>query len=146
MGIETIIAGLSAVVGVIGGIAQANATSSAAAAQKEANAIEGAQNAVASTNSRRERVREQRIRRAQILAASENQGVTGSSGQIGAVGALSTNLATMVSTSLGESKANAGINKNLQAAADFTSQANMIGAWTDTIQTGLGGFKSIFDT
>jgi hypothetical protein len=146
MGIEVIIAGLTAAVSVIGGIAQSSAASSAAAAQREANAIEGAQNQVASTNSRRERVREQRIRRAQIIAASENQGVTGSSGQVGAVGALSTNLAGLVSTSLGESRANAGINRNMQAAADFTAQGNMIGAWTDTINAGLGGFKSIFDT
>lgn len=145
MGIELVLAGLSAVVGVVGGIMQANATSAAAGAQKEANNIQAAQQETASTESRRQRIREQRIRRAQIIATSENQGTSGSSGQVGAVGALSTNLANLVGNSLGESKANAGINRNTQKAADFTSEANTIGAWTNTIQQGIGGFQSIFD-
>lgn len=145
MGIELVIAGLSAVVGVVGGIMQANAASSAAAAQKEANLVQGAQQENVSAESRRQRIREQRIRRAQIIAASENQGTTASSGQVGAVGALSSNLAGLVSSSMGESKANAAVNRHTQAAADFTSTANTIGAWTNTIQQGIGGFKSIFD-
>lgn len=145
MGIELVLGGLSAIVGVIGGIMQANATSAAAGAQKEANNIQSAQQKTVAVESRRQRIREQRIRRAQIIAASENTGTSASSGQVGAVGALSTNLAGLIGNSLGESKANAGINKNTQAAADFTSSANAIGAWTNTIQQGIGGFSSIFD-
>ena len=145
MGIELVLAGLSAVVGVIGGIAQANATASAANAQREVNNIQGAQQETAAAESRRQRIREQRIRRAQIIAASENAGTNSSSGQIGAVGALSTNLAGLVGSSLGESKANAAVNKYGQKAADYTAQANTIGAWTNTIQQGLGGFQTIFD-
>lgn len=145
MGIELVLAGLSAVVGVIGGIAQANATASAANAQREVNNIQGAQQETAAAESRRQRIREQRIRRAQIVAASENQGTSASSGQIGAVGALSTNLAGLIGNSLGESRANAGVNRNSQRAADFTANANMIGALTNTVQQGIGGFQSIFD-
>lgn len=146
MGIELIVAGLSAVVGVIGGIMQADAANSAANAQKEANAIQGAQQQVAGQESRRQKVREERIRRAQIIAASENTGTTGSSGQIGAVGALSTNLNGLIGSSLGESKANAAVNRNTQRAADFTAQGNQIGAWTNVLQQGLSGFQSVFDT
>lgn len=145
MGIETVIAGLSAIVGIIGGIASANAASAAAASEKEAKNVQAAQQQTASSESRRARIREERIRRAMILAQSENQGTAGSSGQVGAVGALSTNLAGLIGSSLGESKANAAVNKNLQQAADFTSQSNTISAWTNTIQTGLSGFKSVFD-
>lgn len=145
MGLEIILGGLSAIIGVIGGIAQANAASQAAAAEKEARNIQGAQQQTASAESRRQRIREERIRRAQILAVSENQGTGASSGQVGAVGALSTNLAGLVGSSLGESRANAGVNRNLQRAADFTSQANTIGAWTGVAQTAIGGFQSIFD-
>lgn len=145
MGIELILTGLSAVVGVIGGVMQANATAAAAGAQREANNIQGAQQETASAESRRQRIREARVRRAQIVAASENQGTSASSGAIGAVGALSTNLAGLVGSSLGESRANAGVNRNGQRAADFTAEANMIGAWTNTIQQGIGGFQSIFD-
>jgi len=145
MGIQLILGGLSAIVGVIGGIAQASATASAAAAEKEAREISGAQQETVALESRRQKVREARIRRAQIIAASENTGTTGSSGQVGAVGALSSNLAGLVSSSLGESKANRAINSNLQRAADFTSAGNAFGAWTNTIQAGIGGFQTIFD-
>lgn len=144
MGIEVVIAGLSALVGVVGGIAQANAASAAAQQQREAKEIQTAQQKTAGIESRRQRIREERIRRAQIIAASENQGTSASSGQVGAVGALSSNLAGLIGNSLGESKANAAVSSKLQSAADFTSQANTIGAWTNTIQQGLGGFQSIF--
>lgn len=145
MGLELILGGLSAIVSLVGGMAQADATRQAAAAQKEANQIEAAQQQVNSTESRRSRVREARIRRAQIIAASQNQGSSGSSGALGAVGALGTNLGTMNALSLGQSAANRGINENLQRAADFTAQANEIGAWTNTISQGIGGFATIFD-
>lgn len=145
MGLEVIFGVISAVVGVVGGIAQANAASQAAAAQKEANNVQSAQQKVASAESRRQKVREERIRRAQIIASSENSGTTNSSGSLGAQGALATNLAGMVSFSQGESRANSAYNSNMQRAADFTSQANTIGAWTNTIQNGIGGFQTIFD-
>lgn len=145
MGLETIVAGLSAIVGVVGGVMQASAASSAAAAQKEANAVASAQQQITSAESRRAKIREARIRQAQILAASENQGTSGSSGEIGAVGALSTNLSGLISSSLGEAKANSAINSHLQTAQNFTDRANTIGAWTDTIQSGLSGFNSVFD-
>lgn len=145
MGIELALTALSAVVGLVGGVMQADAASQAAASQKEANAIQGAQQQTASMESRRQKIREQRIRRAQMLAASENAGTGSSSGELGAVGALSTNLSGLLGSSLGESKANAGINKYTQQSADFTSSANAIGAWTNTIQSGISGFQSIFD-
>ncbi len=159
MGIELVLAGISAVVGIFGAIGAAGAASEAAAAQrnaaamqKEANAIEGASNKNVSTESRRQRVRESRIRRAQIIAASENQGTSKSSGQIGAVGALSTNLAGALGSSLGSSAAATGINNANQKSADYIGQANeaaqrgnTIGAWTGAIQKGIGGFSSIFD-
>lgn len=144
MGIELVISGLSALTGVIGGIAQANAVSAATRNQKEANNVASAQQQSASAESRRQRIREQRVRRAQILAASENQGTASSSGEIGAIGALSTNLAGMIGSSLGEAKANTAINRYNQKAADSMATANTIGAWTNTIQQGLGGFNSVF--
>lgn len=144
MGLEVILGAISGIVSVFSGMAQANATKQAANAQKEANKVQAAQQEVQSTDSRRQRVREARIRRAQIIAASENQGTTGSSGATGAVGALSSNLSGIFSASLGDSKANAGINANLQRAADYTAKANAIGAWNNVFQSGISGFQSIF--
>jgi hypothetical protein len=144
MGLELILGGIGAIINVFSGMAQANATKQAANAQKEANKVQAAQQEVQSTESRRQRVREARIRRAQIIAASENQGTSGSSGAVGAVGALSSNLSGMFSSSLGDSKANAGINTNLQKAADYTANANAIGAWANVFSSGISGFQSIF--
>lgn len=144
MGIELVIGGLSAIASVIGGIAQANATAAAAAQEREARSIQAARQQTASAESRRQRIREERMRRAMILAAAENQGTSSSSGAVGAVGALSTNLAGLIGSSLGEGKANAAVNRRMQSAADYTSQANSIAGWTNTIQSGLGGFQSIF--
>ncbi len=145
MGIELVLGALSIAVGVIGGIAQASSTAAAASEQREARNISGAQDKIRSMEDRRARIREDRIRRAQLLAASENTGTTGSSGQIGAIGALSTNLAGLVGSSLGESRANEAINGAVQRSADHQSTANQIGAWTNTIQGAIGGFSSVFD-
>ncbi len=145
MGLEVILGGLSAITGIIGGIAQANAAGQAAAAQAEANAIEGAQTENNAVESRRQRIRENRIRRAQMLAAAENTGTTGSSGQIGAVSALNTNLGGLVANAAGNTQANKSISSNLQRAANFQTQSNTIGAWTNTIQQGFSGFSTIFD-
>lgn len=147
MGLEigVIIAGISAAVGVVGQVAASGAAAASAAAQKEANAIGAAQTKVDSLESRRQRIREERIRKAQILAASENTGTSGSSGQIGAIGALSTNIGGLIAQSSGQSKTNAGINKNNQKAADYDTQAQIISGFTGAIQNGLNSFGSIFD-
>lgn len=145
MGLELVLGALSVVVGVAGGIAQANTAAAAAGEMREARAISGAQDRVRSLEDRRARVREDRIRRARILASSENTGTTGSSGQVGAIGALSTNLAGLIGTSLGESRANEAVNAATQRAADLGAQADTIGAWTNTLQRGLSGFASVFD-
>jgi len=159
MGLELILAGVTAVVGIFGAIGATSAASQSAALQrqaadqqKEANSISAANDQNNALTSRRQKVREARIRRAQIIAASENQGTSKSSGQVGAVGALSTNLSGMLGSSLGTAAAATGINAANQRSADFIGQANeatqrgnTIGAWTGAIQKGIGGFSSIFD-
>lgn len=159
MGLELILGGISALVGIFGAVGQMDAANRSAAAQRdaaaqqrEANNIQAAGQQNASTENRRQRVREARIRRAQILAASENAGTNSSSGSVGAVGALSTNLSGLLGNSLGETAANKGINAANQRSADFMGVARQaeqdgatIGAWTGAIQSGISGFSSIFD-
>jgi hypothetical protein len=159
MGLELILGAVSAIVGIFGAIGQADAANRSAAAQaqaaaeqKESNQIQAAGTENTSSESRRQRVREGRIRRAQIIAASENAGTGQSSGQVGAVGALSTNLSGLLGSSLGEAAANRGINASNQRSADFMGVARqaeadgaVLGAWTGAIQSGISGFSSIFD-
>lgn len=145
MGIELIISGISALVGIVGAVGQMGAAAEAAAAQRESRDIGSAQQKVNAQESRRQRVREERIRRARMLAASENVGTSRSAAEIGAVGALSTNLAGLFGQSLGEAKSAIGMNAADQRAADAQNTANTIGAWTGVIQGGLSGFQSVFD-
>lgn len=145
MGIELIFGAISAVVGIAGAVMQAGAASEAAAAQRESRDIGAAQQKVNSQEDRRQRIREERIRRARILAASENVGTSRSSGEVGAIGALSTNLAGLFGQSMGQSKSNEGMNAADQRSADAINSGNMIGAFTGAIQSGIGGFASVFD-
>lgn len=158
MGLELVIGGLTALASVIGGIAQAGAIQQQAGAmreaanqEREARKIESAQQQTVSGESRRQRIREERVRRAQIIAASENQGTSGSSGVIGATGALSSNLSGLIGSSLGQSKANSAISNRLQSAADWTAKGNEYAAQGqatasifNAIGSGLSGFSSIF--
>lgn len=147
MGIEIglIIAGISAVVGIAGAMASADAAKQSTTAQKEAKDIQVAQGKVQTLESRRQKLREERIRRARIIATSENTGTGSSSGAIGSVGALQTNLSGMVASASGESKANNGISRQNQIAADADQNARTISGFTGAIQGGLSSFKTIFD-
>lgn len=145
MGLSLIFGAISAVVGIVGAIGQANAASQAAAAQRESRDIGSAQNKINAQNDRRARVREERVRRARIQAAAQNVGTSRSSGEVGAIGALSTNLAGLFGQSYGQSKANEGMNAADQKAADAINSGNMIGAFTGAIQSGISGFSSVFD-
>lgn len=143
--IGLILSGVSAVVGVVGNVAAANAANNAAGQQKEANNVANAQQQINSIDDRRQRIREERIRRARIMADAANVGTNGSSGEAGAVGALDTNLAGLVAQSSGQGKANAGINTLSQSAADFNNQAQFISGIAGGIQNGLDRFQTIFD-
>lgn len=144
MGVELVLGVLSLAVGVVGGIAQAGAAQQAVNAQKESNAIAAAQTTTNSIENTRQRVREERVRRAQIIAAAENQGTTASSGESGALGSLGSNFGTLVSNAAGNSNANSGINASNQKAADATAQSNMIGSMTNLAQSSIKTFGTIF--
>src|SRR5690606_1636712 len=67
---------------------------------------------------------EERVRRARILQSAENTGVEGSSGEIGALGALSTNLGANLGFNASRLASSNRISAASQAAADYTSDAN----------------------
>lgn len=68
---------------------------------------------------RRNQIREERVRRAKILQASENTGVGDSSGAYGAVDSLSTQLNNNLGINAGRAAAGDRIGGYLQNAADF---------------------------
>lgn len=116
-------------------------------AAEEQRGIQGEQkaaNAEAAAAERRQQVREARIRRAQILQSAENTGTAASSGEVGALSSLSTQLNTNLGTNASSLNRAGRISNMSQRAADAGSQANqhMMNAGVYQGLSNLGG--SIF--
>lgn len=121
MGIET--AALIILVGATA--AQYSAQQKAAGEQEKAQKEQQAMNAAKAAQERRQQVREERIRQARLLQASENTGTTDSSGQIGAEGSLATQLQGNVGFNLGLQRSAANISRFNQNATDYLEEAQM---------------------
>lgn len=146
MGFGIVLGAVSAVVGLAGAFMQSNAASAAAAEQREARRVASNQQQIEGLESRRAAIREERVRRARIMQSAANVGAAGSSGELGATGALATNLGSMFSQATGRSRAAEAINTANQSAADFLTKADTIGAWTAGISGALGAFgNTVFD-
>lgn len=94
---------------------------------------------------RRQQIREERIRRARVIASSENTGVEGSSGEIGAVSSLSTNLSTNIGANAASVFSGGLISQYAQDAANagYSMQSNLSRAQNASTVAGFGG--SIFN-
>ena len=159
MGIEVIIAGISAAVGVGSAIQQQSAQKKAQDAQNRANEEQTkarqeqqAGQAAQAAQERRAQIREERSRRARILQSSENTGVGISSGAVGATGGLATELGANLGANLGAIQRGQNISQFGQNAADFMSSAQshindantwgQIGSLSTSIFNQVGGFKN----
>lgn len=95
----------------------------AANEQRKARNVQEARSAEAAMNERRKQYREERIRRAQIIAASENTGVSGGSGELGSLAGLSTKAGAAIGSNIGGIAAGQAISQYEQTAADFLGSA-----------------------
>lgn len=100
----------------------------AAQEQKKAMQSQRAQNESQAMTERRRQLREERVKRARILATSQASGATASSGEVGALGSLSTELSSNLGFNAGALSNASDISIFNQKAADFTSEANKLGA------------------
>jgi hypothetical protein len=94
--------------------------------QKKIQREQQAQNAGQQAAERRRLVREERVKRARVIASSNAAGTSGSSGEAGAIGSLSTQLNTNIGSSLSQVKSANDISIFAQASSDFMSQANQL--------------------
>lgn len=145
MGIELIIAGVSAVASTAFGVVGAIQASRAAKEEEKANDVAEARDENRRREQLRQRVREERIKRAQIINSAENTGASNSSGVVGATGALSSSLGGVFSFSRAEKKATEGINRANQNAANYYNSAQLFGAAADLSKSVGTGFSTIFD-
>lgn len=122
----------------------------AADEQKKINAQTEARQAQEAARERRQQLREERVKRARVLQSAENMGVSGSSGQIGAVGALSTNLSSNIGDNLGALNTARTISRHSQRQADYIGAANQnnanaslwgqVGSFGGSLFNQAGGF------
>lgn len=140
MGIEVAFGVAALAIGVISGVNQMNSAAQttkattqavkkekdAAKQQKEARRVMKASSKVQALEQRRQVIREERFRRAQMLQAAENTGTGGSSGESGAVSALGANLGGMIGLQRSETRANSAVNRYEQKALDLRTDSNAI--------------------
>lgn len=137
MGLEAVVIASLALTGA-SAVMQIQGQQEASREQKKARKEQQAVNAAQAAQERRQQIREERIRRARILQASENTGVTESSGEAGAVGALATQLQGNVGFNLGMQRSASNISDFQQNAQDALDQAAM---WGQIRQLGMSIFN-----
>lgn len=115
--------------------------------QQEGLDIATAQRKSVDLANKRQQLREERIRRAQIEQASANQGVGGSSGEAGAVSALGAQVGANVASINQGQMAAEGISGAMSRAAGAGQRAQIaqgVASLSGTVFSGAGGFNSIF--
>lgn len=156
----TVIAAVAVGVSAVGTVMQMEAAkdakkaqSQAAEEQSKANAEQKAQNAAQAAAARRQAIREERVKRARVMQAATNTGVSQSSGEMGATGSLSTQLGANLGFNLGANASADRISNYNQNAADLIGSAQnkmadaqmwgSIGSLGTSVFSAAGGFKSV---
>ena len=152
MGIELAIGAAALALGAVSTGVNVAAAGSAASDRKKAfdaetksNNVQIAQAQINSSYDRRARIREDRVRQAQIAQGSENGGTAGSSAEAGALGSLRSNFDALGAQSSGQSKANVGLNRYNQEAAQYDQNARNTLAWNDVFQSGVKTAQNVFN-
>lgn len=104
-------------------VASVDQQQKARSAQKQAASEQKAMNAADAMRERQRQMREERIARARIEQSSINTGVSGSSGEIGALSSLATQLSSNIGANLGKIQAANSISDFEQTAADALNRS-----------------------
>lgn len=125
----------------------------AAQEQQKAGAQQSAQNAQSAALERRQQVREERVRRAQILNQAELTGTSGGSGEAGAIGGMSQQLGSNMGVNQSSILRGQSISGFLQNSANLQTAAqrsqNIGQMWGQIGQLGgtafaqAGGWKAL---
>ena len=148
----------AAAVGTVASISQGQAArrdaERAANEQKKINAEQAAANTMQFERERRQQVREERIRRSQILNTAAQTGTEGSSGEAGAIGGMSSNLGANMGTNQASLVRGQTITGFAQKAADYQTQSQShmgrSSMWGSVANLGTsmfgaaGGFNTVF--
>lgn len=114
----------------------------AAKEQKYANQVQTSQEQIRSRLARRRAAKEERQRRATLLAGATATGSQQSSGFLGASGALGTNYGQGIAQQKTEARSAFTISSANQRAADYMSRARTFGAFGDFAVSSYSFLKS----
>lgn len=139
---------IAALVVAAAGTASSVENSRRAASQQHATAeLQKNSQEAADAEMRRQRVREERVKRAQILQLAEGTGTTASSGAIGATDSLTTQVGSSFAFQTGQAQAASDIGAEQQGAANsmFHAQvAGTVGGLGAQVFMQGSSFKSLF--
>lgn len=124
MGIEVVLAAVA----LTSTVASIDQQRKAAKAQGKARNEEKARNTAQQMAERRQQVREERIKRARVMQAAENTGTAGSSGELGAVSSIGTQLGANLGFNQSMIESGNRISGYAQQAADAQGKASMFNA------------------
>lgn len=136
--VSSIVAAAALAATAYAGYEQRQEAKAAAKEKKEARAVAGAEQSAQQMETRRQQLREERIRRAQILQASENTGVSASSGQLGSVSALGTSTGANVASLSRQANTATGIGAAEQRAANAQLRGEQAAAFGGISSTVFG--------
>lgn len=122
--VSTIVAVAAVAVAAGSAYMSAQAAKDAAKDRKQAGKVSQAETTIQRNENRRQQIREERVRRAQVLQGSQNTGVSESSGELGATSALGTLIGSNVATQARQANSSNAISSWNQSAAnsDLASQ------------------------
>ena len=154
------LAASSMAVGAASAVMQKRQAQKAAAKQKEAQeeneAATAAQQSMEQAKDdqqRRQQIRERRIKQAMIMQSAENTGAGYASGEIGGVGALSTDYFANMQyiNSMGNMRTDAAsaqtrANDAWFKATQYQNKASQIGAWGGVLQSGLRAGMGLYNS
>lgn len=132
----TIIAAAAVAVAAGSAYAANEQASNAASDRKKAQKVGQAEQEAKSSEQRRQQIREERVRRATIMQSSENTGVTSSSGQLGAISALGTQVGGNISSLSRQTESASAIGSLNQSAANAdyrAGQFQQVGGFAGTV-------------
>lgn len=110
-------------------VQQNRAQKRAAGAQQDAADTAAAEQKNQEMEARRQQIRQQRIRTAQVQQAASNAGASQSSGELGSLSALSTNVGANLANMASQVKAAEGIGAANQRVLDAQSNASQWGLY-----------------
>ena len=138
----------SGVAGIVAGNQQRAAARHAADLQQQAQNEQRADNAAKAAAERRQQIRDERIRQPRIAQASANTGAEGSSGELGAIGSVTTQTQANIGYNLGALQRADNISNFNQEAADSIFQGQQAAGVTGiagSIFGAIGGGANSFN-